>query len=69
MPSVNEGIVNVLPSGLVTRKDAAKALGKSPKTLCEWSAEGFGPKPRKVGGRIFYDWSEVMDFIDNAPRR
>ena len=54
--------VRVKPTGLVSRRDAATALGKSPKTLCEWSAKGVGPKPRKVGGRIFYDWQDVVAF-------
>lgn len=68
MQSVIIEIVNVLPSGLVTRCSAAKALGKTPKTLCEWAAKGFGPRPKKLGGRVFYEWDEVLDFIAGAPR-
>lgn len=62
MTHANFDHVRVRATGLVSRKDAAMALGKSPKTLCEWGAKGFGPKPVKVGGRIFYDWTAIQAF-------
>lgn len=58
--------VRVRATGFVSRKDAAAALGKSPKTLAEWACKGVGPQPRKIGGRVFYDWAEVRNFADNG---
>lgn len=57
--------INVSPIGLVSRKDAAKALLMKPKTLCEWAKKGIGPNPVRVGGRIFYKWSELQSFVAN----
>lgn len=54
--------VMVLPGNRVDRKNAAKALGRQPKTLAEWRRLGIGPKPINVGGRIFYDWGDVQAF-------
>jgi len=54
--------VRVTAAGNISRKDAARALGLSPKTLCEWAARGLGPAPIKVGGRVYYRWSDVLDF-------
>lgn len=64
MAQVDFDRVRVRATGLVCRKDAAMALGKSSKTLCEWAAKGIGPKPVKVGGRIFYDWNAVCAFAE-----
>lgn len=54
--------VLILPSGKVDRANAAKALGRTPKTLSEWKRLGIGPKSQSIGGREFYDWSEVLAF-------
>ena len=54
--------VSVLPSGLVSRKDAAAFLGRQPKTLAKWSAREVGPAVRKVAGRAFYDFNELRTF-------
>lgn len=54
--------IQVTPTGLVTRRGAAEALGCTSKTLSEWAAKGRGPKFRKIGGRVFYAWQEVLDF-------
>ena len=60
--AVEQVRVMVLPSGRVDRKNAAKALNRAPKTLAEWTRLGIGPKPHNIGGRIFYEWSEVQAF-------
>lgn len=67
MMSVVEAVVEqprvyVDPLGRVTRKEAAKALGKEAKTLQHWAAKGKGPRAFDVGGRIYYSWSEVCEF-------
>jgi hypothetical protein len=60
--ALNPVRVTILPGNRVDRKNAAKALGREPKTLAEWKSRGIGPKPVKVGGRVFYDWAEVQAF-------
>lgn len=62
MESVTTTPICVTPTGLVSRKNAAIALAKKPKTLCEWAAKGLGPKPIQVGGRIFYRWADIQAF-------
>lgn len=54
--------VRVLPDGRVTRRDAAAYIGRDPKTLANWAAEGKGPRGFRVGGRIFYNLSELQSF-------
>lgn len=59
-PDVVEQLrARVTPAGRVNRRDAAMTLGRKPKTLAEWGLRGIGPRPLKIGGRIFYDWAEV----------
>ena len=55
--------VMVLPSGKVSRSNAAKAVGRTPKTLSEWVRLGIGPMPHNIGGRVFYDWADVQAFM------
>ena len=52
----------VLPGGQMDRKNAARAMGKSPKTLSEWSRLGIGPAPFKIGGRVHYRLADVQAF-------
>jgi hypothetical protein len=59
--------VVVLPSGRIDRANAAKALGRSTKTLSEWARKGVGPAPEDRGGRIFYKWSDVQAFMGAEP--
>jgi hypothetical protein len=55
--------VTILPSGKVSREDAARAMGRTPKTLVEWARQGIGPKPENIAGRIFYVWADVQAFM------
>jgi predicted site-specific integrase-resolvase len=66
MESVIQGQLYVSPTGMISRKHAANALGVKPKTMCEWGSKGVGPLPVKVGGRIFYRWVEVEAFGQGA---
>ena len=61
--------VRVTAGGLVSRKDVARTLGKSTKTLCEWGSKGIGPRAIKVGGRIFYEWTDVLAFAGGKDRK
>ncbi len=55
--------VRVLPDGRMDRLNAAKYLGRAPKTLAMWALEGKGPRWVKVGGRIFYYRDALDAFI------
>ena len=61
--------VVMLPSGKVNRENAAKALGRTAKTLAEWARLGIGPRPQNIQGRIFYDWADVQAFMCGDSRR
>lgn len=55
--------IRILPDGRIARADAATYLGLTPKTLAEWSRLGRGPRPRRVGGRIFYMQCDLDAFV------
>ena len=61
-PVIEQVRVRVLPDGRLTRKDAAKYLGRAEKTLAMWEMEGKGPRSVLVGGRRFY-FKEVLDIF------
>lgn len=53
--------VRIFPDNRVDRPNAAIALGRSAKTLASWKSKGIGPRSINVGGRVFYDFTEVME--------
>ncbi len=59
-PVIEQVRVRVLPDGRLTRKEAAKYLGRAEKTLAMWKLEGKGPKSVLVGGRRFY-FKDTLD--------
>ncbi len=52
--------VRVLPNGNMDSNNAAKYVGRAPKTLAMWRMQGIGPKWTKNGGRVFYN-KEALD--------
>lgn len=60
--------VKVLPDGRVSRADAARFLGLAPGTLATWSSKSCGPRPRRVGGRIYYYVRDLEAFRDTGAR-
>ncbi|MCH7544688.1 MAG: DNA-binding protein [Proteobacteria bacterium] len=40
--------------------NAAKYVGRAPKTLAMWRMQGIGPEWTKNGGRVFYN-KEALD--------
>lgn len=52
--------VRVLPDRRVVASDGGKMLGRASKTMAEWRCKGWGPRPIKVGGRIFYNYDECL---------
>ena len=52
--------VRVTAAGNMSRSEAAKFLGLTSKTLCEWAGKGQGPAPFKIGGRVFYRFTDIQ---------
>ena len=65
-PLVEAVRVRILPDGRMTRRDAAKYLGKSEKTLAMWAVAKKGPKSVRVGGTCFYFREDLDTFIQGA---
>lgn len=57
---VHQVNVRILPGGRITPKDTAVTMNNTEKTLANWRCQGIGPRPIKVGGRVFYEWAEVQ---------
>lgn len=58
----------MLPDGRVPRGDAAAFVGVSAKTLSNWATIGIGPMPRRVGGRVFYLYRDLLAFVATGDR-
>lgn len=56
--------ITILPDGRVDRENAARFLGRKPKTLVEWQRLGNGPRSRLVGGRRFYMIDDLRAFVE-----
>ncbi len=52
--------VRVLPNGNMDSNNAAKYVGRAPKTLAMWRMQGIDPEWTKNGGRVFYN-KEALD--------
>ncbi len=52
--------VRVLPNGNMDSNNAAKYVGRAPKTLAMWRMQAIGPVWTKNGGRVFYN-KETLD--------
>jgi hypothetical protein len=61
---VREEAVRVLPSGLISRADFARFIGRPEATLAQWAWRRLGPRPVKVGGRVYYKFAEVQRFAN-----
>ncbi len=59
-PAIEQVRVQILPDGRMSRKDAAKYLGRAEKTLAMWALENKGPASVLVGGRRFY-FKDALD--------
>jgi hypothetical protein len=60
--------VFIHPDGRMDRKNAARYLGCSPKTLADWAMKGQGPEYVMLGGRAFYFLADMQAWISAAPR-
>ncbi len=62
-PAIDQVRIRVLPGGRMDRVNAARYLGRRPKTLSMWTLEGKGPPAHKAGGRVFYLKRELDEFL------
>ena len=62
-PAIDQVRVRVLPDGRMSRRDAAKYLGFTEKTMAMRACQGKRPNGVKVGGRVFYYKAELDDFV------
>ncbi len=63
---MNNPIDNANEDPLLNRKEAAKFLGLSPKTLAMWQSTKRIILPvTKIGRRVFYKQSILKKFIDD----
>lgn len=46
----------------VNRASAAVILCRSVPTLERWAKANYGPKPRRVGGRVLYSMADIKAF-------
>jgi hypothetical protein len=56
-------VVRVTPDGRLTRSDAALYLGLQPATLANWALRAYGPRPSRIGRRVFYRKADLDAFI------
>ncbi len=54
--------IEVLPSGLVSRREAARYLGRGSNTLARWATHGVGPPFVLVQRRAFYRLTDLQAF-------
>lgn len=54
--------ITVLPSGMVSRADFARYVGRPESTIAQWAWKKRGPKPVKIQGRAYYRFEEVKRF-------
>ena len=64
MEDIDQVRVRVWPDGRVDRVNAAKMLGRAPKTLAEWHRLGLGPTSFLIGGRRFYRLDELRAYAN-----
>jgi predicted site-specific integrase-resolvase len=57
----------VMPQ-LVNTRRAAELLGRSTATLKRWRAEGVGPNWIELQGRVSYDVSVLLEYIQKNTR-
>ena len=55
--------VRILPNGNMDSNNAAKYVGRAPKTLAMWRMQAIGPEWTKNGGRVFYNKEALDAFI------
>lgn len=62
-----EGLREAIGVHVVTRKEAARILGKSTKTLQRWEKQGILPRVGVTAPGVHYDYERVLDLKRRAP--
>lgn len=55
---------------LVPRLEYCKQVRITPRTARNWVLSGYGPQPRRLGGRVYYLRAEIEAFlaeVENTP--
>lgn len=50
-------------AGLVRRPEMCRQFGIVSRTARDWAVRGYGPKPRMLGGRVYYVQAEIDEFL------
>lgn len=61
---IEQIVVEVLPDGRMSRAATARYIGCAAQTLAIWAVRGIGPRPIRIGGKVFYRKREVDHFIN-----
>ena len=61
MEQKNESVL----ADYLTASAAAKELHVHPFTLRRWRKASYGPKPVKVGGRLYYVRSDIRSWLES----
>ena len=54
-------------TGFARGRDVAIYCGVKEKTLANWRLTEKGPRYRKVGGAVRYDWDDVYLWLESRP--
>ncbi len=49
-------------------KQVAKVIGIAVTTLRSWRSEGKGPTYQRIGKRVLYSKSDVLEFMNSSPK-
>jgi hypothetical protein len=61
--------VRVTLADMLRASDAARFLGKMPKTLRNWRALGTGPTYTSIGGTVYYHLADLADLVNSGRDR
>ena len=54
--------IKIDPSKFLDTGELAARWKKSPRTLENWRGKGIGPNFFKIGGKVLYDFGQVIEF-------
>jgi hypothetical protein len=66
-PSIERVRVKMQPGGRMDAGNAARYLGRAPKTLAMWRMQGKGPRWFKMGGRVVYFQDDLDACVRGEP--
>lgn len=55
----------LVQADLVSRVEAAAMLGVHWRTLWKWNKQGYGPRPTRMGWKIFYRRAAIVEWLAN----